>query len=247
MAIVSLLHFNSDLTDDIGRTWTGYGGASINTTEGVPKFDPGCLDLGTSNSGKYIQTPASIDTRLLDKNFGIGFWYFPVNHAQAAIAGQCDSSAGALAWEIIVLGLNSIRFNFTLDGSTAISSDFSGSVPDNTWHYMYMGRDGANLAGLVNGVPGNTVNIGTSSIYSSAYKIGLGIRGERTAATIPGGLYDEFMINVGECPFALTGFTPPDAPFSISEIKTVSGVARASVKKIGGIAIASVNKVSGLN
>ena len=66
--VVALLHFNNDLTDETGRTWT---------PQNNPQFSNGvfgnCLD---TNAGGYLETASSSDL-LLDGDFTIEFWITP--------------------------------------------------------------------------------------------------------------------------------------------------------------------------
>ena len=70
--VISELHFDGNLTDDIGRTWTAYGGGTTSATQS--KF--GGRAMYFDGSDDYIDTPATSDLAFCTGDFTIDFWYY---------------------------------------------------------------------------------------------------------------------------------------------------------------------------
>lgn len=160
--VVSLLHFNgadgsTTFTDEIGKTWTRFGNAQIDTAQSQFGGASGLFD----GSADYISTPDNIDFEFGSGDFTletfVRFNGYPANNG-----GQFQSSIfskdinGQRGFALNVAGsassLTSIVFlGFASNPSpTIISQPFSFSL--NTWYHVAASRVGNLLYLAVDGV-----------------------------------------------------------------------------------------------
>lgn len=119
--VVALLHFDGDLTDERGRTWTMVAGTTISTSRpifGTGSLLCGDLDHGCSTSNP-IADPAAKFT--IEMFFELSFLDGPLNPygtKQHALWGQCQSSAGG-------------EQGLVIEGDGTILADFRGGSTNN--------------------------------------------------------------------------------------------------------------------
>lgn len=144
--VVSLLHFNGDLVDEIGKTWTP-NNCTIVSTEGIPKFGSGCI------WAKYLHatTPASSDWAFGTGDFTVEFWSYRLTLVGvfATIVGTWYYSTPGSGWAVSDTGsAGNAGLAFRCNDNQYNSS---AEVTDNTWHAIAVCRTSGVLRMFLDG------------------------------------------------------------------------------------------------
>jgi len=158
--VVSLLHFDGNLADDLGKTWTQNGGAL--TSSGQSRFGGSSLYLNQN----YLATPDSADFDFGTGDFTVDFWVnfssFPQLYP-AFLAGLASGQQRALC-----LGSASSYF-----ATTAFAYTKSFPFVLNTWYHIAFIRNAGNIGIAVNGtILGWVVTDSTLWDFGNSMRIG---------------------------------------------------------------------------
>ena len=210
-----LLHMNGadasiTFTDESGKTWTAAGNAQIDTAQS--KFGGASGNaISVASNANYISTPDHADLDIAAGNFTIDFWYRGASASLPIFASQ-RGGAGNQAWTFVMSDADSIRFNYTSDGTTFLGpANWAWTSAQDIWYHIALVRNGANLDFYVDGVKqGTTYNIGTTSIYNSTAP--LRIWADELNVTTFSAWMEEFRFSVGVARWT-ANFTPPTAEY----------------------------------
>ena len=202
--------FNSAIQDDYaGKTLTGNGSASINTT--VKKLGAGSLELSSATSD-YVSTPDHADFNLGSGNFCFDFW---VRFKTLPSAG--NSMCFFTQWGVLTRSVNcritntSGRYYFNFDYSTSGTDGYNTSsfypfVTD-TWYHLAIDRNDDYLTLFVDGkVLVSTQHVGRT-IYNSSDSFLIGV--QSGGSFYLNGYIDSFRFSKGISRYEHTAFTPP--------------------------------------
>lgn len=203
--VVSLLHFNNDLTDETGRrTWT---------PQNNPQFSSGvfgkCLD---TNAGGYLETASSSDL-LLGGDFTIEFWITP-NIIKTE--GWILASKQTTNWGYGIAILNYIQGGQNVSLFTHSSPRYNiDNIAQNETAFVTYARSGTTLYMFKNGVLQKTqycadvfpFDYNGTLLCGDAWNPAYGVSSYGFIGKI-----DEFRITKGVARYT-ANFTPPDAPF----------------------------------
>lgn len=211
---VSLLHFDGNLTDENGRTWTPGGGAAASSTQS--KFGGGALHL--DGDGDWIETPASSDFTF-DGAFTVDFWIRLtsfIDYNAIFDTGNYASSNGLL------LQIRNFNYNLSCFVNAQWKINAASPLTLNNWTHIAVQRDASNTLAVY--VGGNLLQAAsdTQTITSSlAFKIGREYAGRFTDMWV-----DEFRVSKGVARFSGTSFAPPVAAYSAPtpQVNSNSGI-----------------------
>lgn len=202
--LITLLHFDADLTDLNGREWTAHGGASISTEE--KRFGRACLYLDGVDS--YISTAAHGDFTFRTADFTIDWWikYLAISAPSGSIFTSQDSYCPLnLGWveNSGVLGILASNGS----GWSLFDSDGLGAWPElNTWVHYAVTRKNNIFRGFKNGVKQSETE-SSISLPDYASRICIGHRDTRYVQAY----IDEFHVARGAK--WTEDFTPPEAAY----------------------------------
>lgn len=208
-----LLHMNGadasqTFTDEIGKTWTAYGDAQIDTAQS--KFG-GASGL-FNGSTDYVTTPNSTDFNFGTGDFTIDFW-LRRDGAQAGYAGIINASThtGIAGWSI---GLgdgetaNKIILATDWGGETFLQAIISSStLADATWTHVAVVRSSNTVTMYFDGTSVGTWDTAGLSINSSGVGAMIG-RAHSDLGPYYKGHIDEMRISKGIARWT-ANFTPP--------------------------------------
>jgi len=206
--VVSLLHFDGNLADEKGKTWTVAGSATTNATD--KKFGAGALEL-VSSSSQYISTPASTDFDFATGDFTIDFWAKARTGWQGAYAtfgsNSSDGNSNGGFWFEIGTA-RAPNFYYKVSASAVFGSSVL-TISAAGFEHFELCRSSGNMYMFRNGVP-----VWASSAFShnisSAVTFKLGAYG---GTGYSNALIDEYRVTKGICRHT-TSFTPPTAASS---------------------------------
>ena len=198
----SLLHFDGNLNDESGKTWTAYGGAATSTTQ--KKFGGSSLYLDGADD--YIGCTHS------DFNMGADDFtyelqcYIPslVSGTKFIVSNGYDSngSMGLYNDETLLLSLKNDS------GSWVVNNGSCGSAPISKWFHLMIARYGVNIYVGIDGTLTLSRTISASDSFS-CNKIEIGYASTRALGSSFCNLYaDELRISKGIARWT-TNFTPP--------------------------------------
>jgi len=214
---VLLLHCNGSnnsttFVDEAGKTISRGGDAKLN--KDIYKFGGSSLMLNGSTD--YVTTPDSSDFDFGNGDFTIDFWcYFNAFNSTTAtgIFSQRSSSTSnvALYCYIAQNADRKMYLYYTTNGNTTVGGGFNTVFTAGQWYHVAIVRNGTEIGMYVNGVKeANTINVGTSTFYSSAENISIGAMktGVSTYSHWCNGYLDEFCVRKGIAKYT-ANFTPP--------------------------------------
>lgn len=201
--VSALLHFDTDLQDQTGASYTKSAGAAVVATPS--KVGGGVISL---LSGNYIQSSNS------QLNFGTGdftveLWYYMA--AQGGYMYLMDnpgaSSSGGFVIRFGDAGYNhKLQFIVGSDpGNLVALSQAKGNFTGG-WHHLAASRQGTTLRLYVDGALQATVT-NSANINGNGFRLG--------NPTFPSsGYYDEVRITKGYARYTGSSFTPNSRPFA---------------------------------
>lgn len=193
---VSLLHFDSGLTDESDKVWTANGGAVISTTES--KFGGNSLYCSARGT-QWIETPAHSDFNVGSGDFTVECWVkIPSTENSQNILGQGMFNSGSDYHLGIQLSISSTGKLRAQAGASLKSLLFdinsTTTITDNVWHHIAVIRSGNIVYLAVDGILETPTTV-TGSVYldNSPFRIIKGNNGNVGAI----GYYDEFRFSKG--------------------------------------------------
>ena len=177
------------------RTMTAYADANLSTSQ--VKF--GTASLYFDGANDYVEGPSSADWALVDTDYCVEFWIYPVG-SQLTASGIIGTYTGwnsyAGKWQIIMTG--STLYAMTSGGSYGISATLTAS----TWSHVAWVRAGTTASLYVNGISQASTS---ANNYTNYAPIRLG-----TAFNVFSGYLDDIRITKGVARYT-SNFTPPGA------------------------------------
>jgi len=204
--VVSLLHFDGNLTDEKGLTWTGVGNAAAT---GGAKFGSNALAL--DGVGDNIATANSGDFTWGTGDFTIECWVYNTKSGYQFIMGNNSNTSGnfMLAINVPISGSPQVGFGAA---SVAWPVQFNNGVafPQNEWVHLAVCRQGENNYCYINGIQVDTTKTDSRN-WVNAAEVRIGSMSGAATADF-GGLIDDLRITKGVARYT-TNFTPPTAAF----------------------------------
>ena len=212
-SIVSLLHFDGDLTDQKGITWTAGGNA---TATGTPSMF-GSNALALDGSGDYIECPSEAWAAVFNGKhpFTAECWcnITANSHHNMIFNAVGHSSYGAGAIMLMISPSNQLQLYMSSDGSSwdmASTVTSTATVTDGVYSHVAMTYDGTDTFKVwLDGAEAISVTSSATLYYSAGYKNRIGAQNYSGAPNPYEGLIDEFRLTAVERYTA--PFTPPAA------------------------------------
>lgn len=213
-SVVALLHFDGSnggaITDQKSKTWTGYSGAAINTTD--KKFGTAALLLDGSDD--YMTTDDHADFAFGSGDWTVECWFKETTlGAVAQIIGQ-HSTSGETDSQFILYGASGVLTLSVYVGSTTYTITGSSSHSANTWYHVAAVRDGSTLRLFRNGTSIGTTTV-SGSLNDVAQPIAVGALmggGSPSLGYYFAGRIDDLRITKGVARYT-ANFTAPTAAF----------------------------------
>lgn len=150
----SILNFNgpdesTTFTDETGKTWTGYGGAQLDTAQKVSGTSSLYLD-----GDAYIDTPDTADHEFGSGDFTIEYDLRYASHsASHAHFGRRTETAGPVQKDVFSLYWISNVLTFQVDVNEVTKAKYTASwtPSDDTWYTFAIVRHGTDFYIFVNG------------------------------------------------------------------------------------------------
>jgi hypothetical protein len=195
----SLLHLDSDLTDESGRSWSAIGDAVATSTD--KKFGAGSCHFDGTGDGIVTAATESIDIATGD--FALDFWVnFDAIPANAHLAG--DHLAYTAASVLVQYWSGDI--DITINNAAVIS--YAWAPATGTWHHIALTRNSEDMRLFVDG--SMVASASDSSDISSTY--GLSYGSDSIGAVGMAGYIDEGRLSIGNARWVAT-FTPPTSAY----------------------------------
>ena len=197
--VVALLHFDGDLTDEVGGAWGSIGSPSITDTNHL--FDKNLLFSG--NGGQHI-TKTFVDALGTD-DFTIEMFI-----RRAAYSGyMClfDSRSIANSDGLAIYTSSTLTGNVpVIWASTQVLKGVS-EIPHSEWVHIAVCRRSGTLYYFTGGILQNSANF-TNNLTNKSVRLGASREGSQSY----GGHIDELRITKGVARYT-ANFTPPTEPF----------------------------------
>lgn len=216
----SLMHFNNNITDDNGRTWTNNGGATFDATN--KKFGSHAISFNGTN--QWIDTPASDDFSFGVEDFTIDCWIRPTSLASIQTIYQNDDGVGNDYQVQIKLSattgyLSADFFNNLRTNIASVNSYYAPagalSLAINTWyHVAVVNKDGLVML-FLNGTLLDSTRLKGTIMPSKIARLGASLG----SAYYFAGQIDEFRIIKGKAMYT-ANFTPPVAEYTYTATYT---------------------------
>jgi hypothetical protein len=198
----SLLHFNNNITDDNGRTWTNNGSATFDATN--KKFGTHAISFNGTN--QWVDTPASDDFSFGNDDFTIDFWMRPTTVGTLVYLFTDYAVSGYYSIYLRRTTGNLLELN--VSGNSSISSTTTLSI--NTWYHIAVIKFNGVLQLYVNGNVEAYQFISVTKRCVNNFTIG---RFGQSASNYFSGQIDEFRIVKGKAMYT-ADFTPPTAEYT---------------------------------
>lgn len=206
--VVSLLHFDGNLTDERGKVWTANGNAAVSSVQA--KWGSGSLLC--DGNGDFLSTPANADFSLTASgDFTVEFWLWLIDkdNNDGNTVMCVGNSTGY--WQIVVRD-NNFRLNVRRASDGAFS-DLNGplTLVNNSWHHYAWTRASGTVRLFYDGTQlGTTGSFPTNPTQgSNAAYIGANFNGGTSSTH---GYIDDVRITKGVARYT-ANFTPPSGPF----------------------------------
>lgn len=204
----SLLHFDNNITDANGRTWTNNGSATFDATN--KKF--GTHAISFNGTSQWIDTPASDDFSSYD-DFTVDCWVRPTATGVARyIFSNGNSSTSYWSMAGLIQADNTFRFDLY---NKYIAS--TTTIVANIWYHVAFVKYGDKIQLYINGVKEAEAFI-VNPLYPPIYKFSIGRNGEANASYFAGQI-DEFRIIKGKAMYT-ANFTPPTSEYTYTATYT---------------------------
>lgn len=190
----SLLHFDGNITDESGKTWTAYGGAATSTAQ--KKFGSASL-VGDSSGNSYIST-ADSDDFALGNSFTVDFWYYLSSGGWIYIT-QGGGGSPFLMFYATETYLQAARSDGT---NWVVNNTYTASISTGAWHHFAACKTPTQLLLFNDGQ-----NVGSISDASSWPGFSGDLRMQLKNCYV-----DELRISKGIARWT-ANFTPPTAPY----------------------------------
>ena len=207
--VVSLLHFNDNITDEKGKTWTRYGSSATYTTGAVAG------NKSIVNTNGYTQT-----NHHSDFNFGSGDFtiecFIKFNTSSTGgiyrgIVGK-ETTTSNRSFAIFTMDDNNrVVFSVFFSNDSAETKVSDSILSAGQWYHIAICRDGTTLRYFVNGVVVHSATVGSLAVRDNNKKLTVGSIYENGYAPLDGAI-DEFRITKGVARYT-ANFTPPILPF----------------------------------
>lgn len=203
--VVSLLHFDGDLTDETSRAWQKIGDSSF----GGGVFGSGLLLTRPNSNSNGLYSNGVV----LDSDFTIECFVNSSHTADEQCIVSCYKGFGSTGytWEIILektAGILHFFHHSGTSGSYILKS--STKIADGVVHHIAVTREGSMMRLFIDG------NLHDSRVefreYTSEAPLCIGYQHGGGSRYPYKGMIDELRITKGIARYT-TNFTPPDAPF----------------------------------
>ncbi len=201
----TLLHFDEDFMDEVGRVWTPNANATISSTQ---KAYGGASFFCNNNS--LISTPYSDDFAFGSGDFTIDFWFYPntVSYDRHNFYGHYDAINQYI--QVSMSNTNFVYFHSIGGTSFTVQTGNQSSIVANRWQHFAIVRSGTTFFGFVNGIQLSTGTY-SGSVPVLTQPIVIGAR--KFAAVedrYVNGYIDEFRVSKGVARW-VTNFAPGSA------------------------------------
>lgn len=214
-SVKTLLHMNgadasTTFTDEVGKTFTAYNQAQIDTARSVFGGASGYFD----GTGDYIDTPNHTDFDISSGDYTFECWIYitawPGVGAWSAIFAQHSGSTGYR-----LLYDDDARLHFSTDAGAANGfTTPNGSISLNTWHHVAAVGESGDSHCYIDGVKQTGSGLSHAITHNTTtFKIG-STDGSNWFHT---GWIDEFRFTKGVARYT-ADFTVPGAPFTLSTV-----------------------------
>jgi hypothetical protein len=205
---VSLLHFNSDATDESGKTWSASGNASIDTS--TKKFGAGSSVY--DGNGDYFSTADAADWRLdggsNSNAWTIDMWLRLNGDPGTGVVRLLQQYADNNNFWALTVNNNIMYFQVYSGGSSTILPSFSWNPEGNVWYHIALVKQGTTgYKFFVNGTQVGTTQTDIDVIpdYNGTLRVGTYTYSGGT--TYLNGWIDELRISKGIARWT-SDFTP---------------------------------------
>lgn len=212
----AMLHFNgtdasTTFTDAIGKTWTAYGNAQLDTAQKKFGTASGLFD----GSGDYITTADSTDFDVGSGDFTVDCWVRRGTEGTTqSICGQYDSVGSTTSIELFIDATNKPRGQVYSSGGAfvSVSSGSTTITVDSAWHHLALVRYGNTLTLYLNGTAQGTVDATGITVRNATVQFSVGRSGEYNGQYFNGWI-DEFRFSKGIARWT-ANFTPPTTEYT---------------------------------
>ncbi len=199
-----LLHFDGNLTDESGKTWTGFGNASSSGAQ--YKFGTGALYL--DGNGDYILASSSPDFEFGSGNWTVDFWEYKLDNNNYRTAIARDSQTVKPPWLVGQVVSGNEYLTLTDNSSTYIvNANYFGTVVTNAWSHIAVSYDGSSVRAFRDGVQIAT-HTAAITLGGNTKDISIGWVQNQTLSQCFYGYIDEVRISKGIARWT-ANFTPP--------------------------------------
>lgn len=197
--VVALLHFDGDLTDEVGGAWGSIGSPSITDTNHL--FDKNLLFSG--NGGQHI-TKTFVDALGTD-DFTIEMFIRRAAHSDY----RCifDSRSSASSDGIAIYTSSNLTGNVPVIWTNTQVLMGVSEIPHSEWVHIAVCRKSETLYYFTEGILQNSANF-TNDLTNKLVRLGASREGSQSY----GGHIDELRITKGLARYT-EDFVPPDTPF----------------------------------
>ena len=205
----SLLHFDNNITDANGRTWTNNGTATFDATN--KKFGSHAISLNGTN--QWIDTPVSDDFSFGQDDFTIDFWMRPTTVGTGVyVMSDADNTSGNASFTILRRSSNKIALS--VSGYPEILSTTLLSI--NTWYHVAAVRNKGIGYLYINGMMEGYASSPNSKRNLAKFTIG---RVGEYSANYFAGQIDEFRVVKGKAMYT-ANFSVPVAEYTYTATYT---------------------------
>ena len=219
---VSLMHFDTDFTDESGKAWTAYGTPTVSAVQS--KF--GGKSLFLNGTTDYLTTPASSDFNFGTGDFTIDWWEYRTSIADitGAVFSTLDSNTPNRSILIGVTISGKVTMHLSSVGSSwdIINGGIIGTPILNTLIHRAVVRKGSIISAYENGNLTLSVSSTASILYNSFCIPVIGaqiIFGTGTFGNKFTGYVDEFRVSKGAR--WTEPFTPPALAYTMDNLATI--------------------------